>query len=193
VHKRVILIVILLVAIAFAGCLGSGEENKKEEPPKLVQKHGTMLQMSGWAESNWADTNEQPWLADIDIGLTLNHTNIIQVKFKMRIEDSDSAHTETDQGSDPDDVTATANGGNVTSDVARGTTPATLNIEVKATATSGETDYLSQSWVVHLHADCNGGKQYKIGPIPIPGMQYKDQGVAWTLDGEYTYMAEEIT
>jgi hypothetical protein len=188
VRKRVILIAILLVAVAFAGCLGSGEDDKKESAPELVAKHGTIQRMSGWAESNWADSSNEPFIVDVDIGLTLNHSNVVQVQFTLKVEDSDPAHSESDQGSDPDDVTVTASGGNTTTDEKKGTTPATINIEVKTVATANEAVYLSQNWVVHLHADCYGGKpMYFFGFIV-----YKDQGVAWTLEGEYTYMAEEI-
>ena len=186
-RKRVILITILLVAVAFAGCLGSGEE--KKESPELIQKHGTIQQMSGWAESNWASNDNQPFIADIDIGVMLNHTNIIQVKFTMRVEDSDPQHAETDEGSDPDEITITVTGNNVTSDEKKGITPATIAIEIKATAQGGEMSYLGQSWNIHLHAECYGGKpRFVLGFII-----YKDQGVAWSLEGEYKYMAEEIS
>ena len=188
-RKRVILIAILLVAVAFAGCLGSGEDDKKEKPPELVQKHGTIQKMTGWAESNWADSSNEPFIVDIDIGVMLNHTNIVQIKFKMRVEDSDPAHTESDEGSDPDEVIVTAMGGNITTDEKKGVTPANIQIDAKATAQGGEPSYLSPSWTIHLHGDCYGGK-----PMYIFGfIVYKDQGVAWSLEGEYTYMAEELS
>lgn len=187
-HKRVIIITILIVAVAFSGCLGGGEDDDGGSTPELVQKHGTVQRMTGWAESGWANDDSEPYELDQDIGVVLNHTNIVQVKFVLKVEDSDSAHSESDEGSDPDEVTVTISGGNVTTDEKRGVTPATLTIEVKAMTQGAEGGYLGQNWVIHLHADCYGGKpRYFLGFIV-----WKDQGVYWTLEGEYTYMAEDV-
>jgi hypothetical protein len=188
VHKRVILITILIVAVVFSGCLGNGDDDKKESTPELVQKHGTIQRMTGWAESGYANDDSEPYELDQDIGVVLNHTNIVQVKFILRVEDSDSAHSESDEGSDPDEIAVTASGGNITTDERRGVTPATITIEVKASDQGAEGGYLGQNWALHLHADCYGGKpMYFFGFIV-----WKDQGVAWTLEGDYTYMGEDL-
>ncbi len=176
---------------AFAGCLGGEAEEKKDESPQLVQQQSTILQIKGWAESNWEDQGSGPWIVDLPIPVNVNDSNIIQITFTIKVEDSDADHAESDQGSDPDSVTVSASGGaNVTTDESKGMTPTTLTLEAKAQMIDEQWNYLPQSWTIQLSAECNGGKMFKIGPIPIPTRTYKDQGVAYTIDGQYTYMAE---
>jgi hypothetical protein len=176
------------ILATFSGCLGGSSEVEKEKPPEMALKQGNIQQISGWAESNWADSSNEPFIADIDVLITLNHSNFVSVEFTIMVEDSDSQHAETDQGSDPDEVVVTASGGNITTEEQRGQTPTTIKIEASAQKMGDELSYLSGNWNIHLHGDCYGGK-----PMFLFGfIVYKDQGFAYTIDGQFTYMAEEI-
>jgi len=180
-RKWVLLMAVVVSMAALAGCLGGDDEAEGEETPELVQKHGTIMPMSGWIDD---DGNEH---ASASIGINLNNTNIVQVKFSVTIDDSDPEHSETDQGSDPDQVTVVAMGGNETNDIS-GATPYKRDFEFKAKAGPQGSEYLAQSWTINIDAELGGGKPtYFFGFIV-----YIDQGVAYTIEGEYTYMAPEI-
>lgn len=180
-RKWVLLIAVVVTVAALAGCLGGDDDAEGEETPELVQKHGTITPISGWLDD---DGNQH---ASGSIGVTLNDTNIVKIKFSVVIEDSDAEHSESDQGSDPDELTVVVMGGNETNEL-KGTTPFRRDFEFKSMASSEESQYLGQSWTVNIDAALGGGKPtYFFGFIV-----YIDQGVAYTIEGEYTYMAPEI-
>lgn len=187
-RRWVLLVVTVSILATFSGCLAGDDGGKKEKPPEMVLKQGTIQQITGWAESNWADSSNEPFIADIDIPIVLNHSNFIKVEFTINVEDSDTQHAESDQGSDPDEVVITASGGNITTEEKRGTTPASIKIEASAQKMGDDMSFLSGTWNIHLHADCYGGK-----PMFLFGfIVYKDQGVAYTIDGQFSYMVEEV-
>jgi hypothetical protein len=187
-RRLVLLVATVSILATFSGCLAGDDGGKKEKPPEMVLKQGNIQQISAWAESNWADSSNEPFIVDIDIPITLNHSNFVSVEFTILVEDSDSQHAESDQGSDPDEVVVTASGGNITTEEQRGTTPASIKIEARAQKTGDEMSYLSGNWNIHLHADCYGGKpMYLFGLIV-----YKDQGLVYTIAGQFSYMVEEV-
>jgi hypothetical protein len=166
---------------SLAGCLGGGDEEKKDKPPELVLKSGTLEQLSGWIQGDGSGASQA-------IPINLNNTNIVSVILKVNVEDSNSENAETDQGSDPDEVSITVSGDNFT-ETQDGTTPMSLNTDFRAQSGSEEITYLSQAWTVNIDATLHGGK-----PVYFFGfIVYVDQGVAYTIDGEYTYMVEEPT
>ena len=58
-----------------------------------------------------------------------------------------------------------------------------------ATADEETGDYLSSEWEIHIHASCYSGKN-PTGPggmVPIPFLQYIDQGVTYTYEVKFTY------
>ncbi len=181
-HKWVLLIAVTVIMAALAGCLGDEGGSEGEEAPELVQKHGTIEPQSGWIDDDGNGNS-----ANGQYTVNLNNTNIIIVTISVVIEDSDAEHQETDQGSDPDEVTVTVSGGNETNEL-RGTTPFRREFEFKAKAGPEGGDYLAQSWTITIDAALGGGKPaYFFGFIV-----WEDQGVAYTIEGEYTYMAPEI-
>ncbi len=180
-QKWVLLIVTILIMGSLAGCLGGGDEEKKDKPPELILKSGTMEQLSGWIQGDGSTATQA-------VPINLNNTNIVSVAFKVSVEDSNAENAETDQGSDPDDVSITISGGNFT-ETQDGKTPLALNTDFRAQGGSEEITYLSQAWTINIEATLNGGK-----PAYFFGfLVYNDQGIAYTIDGEYTYMVEEPT
>lgn len=180
-RKWVLIIVTILIMGSLAGCLGGEDEEKKEKAPELVLKHGTIEQLSDWISGDGGTATKS-------IPINLNNTNIVSVAFKVSVEDSNADNAETDQGSDPDDVSITISGDNFT-ETQDGMTPLALNTDFRAQGGSEEITYLSQAWTINIEATLNGGK-----PAYLFGfLVYNDQGVAYTIDGEYTYMVEEPT
>jgi hypothetical protein len=178
----VLLIIMIVILAAFAGCLGGEAEEKKAKTPTLVQKHAKNPTLSGWIDH---DGNQH---ASGSIGVNLNETNIVQVKFTVKVEDSDADHSETDQGSDPDDVTVTISGGNF-SEKKTGITPFSTQLDFGAPGGTETPQYLDSGWTVQIDSNLGGGK-----PVYFFGfIVYVDQGVAYTIDADYTYMAPEET
>jgi hypothetical protein len=180
-HKWVLLIATILIMGSLAGCLGGGDEEKKDKPPELVLKRGTLEPLSGWIDGD-GNTASQSF------PINLNNSNIVSVELTVNVEDSNSENAETDQGSDPDEVSITISGGNFT-ETQDGMTPMALNTDFRAQSGSEEITYLSQTWTINIEATLNGGK-----PAYFFGfLVYNDQGIAYTIGGDYTYMVEEPT
>lgn len=181
-RKLVLLVVMVVVFAAFAGCLGGEEKEKKEKVVPLVQKTGKIIPLSGWIGT---DGNEH---AAQSFTITLNDTNIVTVKFSIKVDDSDADHSETDEGSNPDDITITVSSGNST-ETKSGPTPYNTQIEFKAPGGTETPEYLDSSWTVDINADLGGGKpRFFFGLIV-----WIDQGVAYTINADYTYMQPEET
>jgi hypothetical protein len=78
-RKMVLLIIMMVILAAFAGCLGGEAEKKKPKEPTLVQKQATNPPQSGWIDH---DGNQH---ASASIGVNLNDTNIVSVKFTIKV------------------------------------------------------------------------------------------------------------
>ncbi len=181
-RKWVIIIVSVVILAAFAGCLGGGDKEKKEKPPELVMKQGTITEMSGWIDD---DGNEH---AAGNFALPLNNSNIVSIEINVMVEDSNAEHAETDQGSDPDQITVTVSGGN-NSQTMDGITPFSVKFEFTAEGTQDIINYLDGSWNVQIDAALGGGKPRFIFGFIV----WIDQGIAYTINGQYTYLVEEVT
>lgn len=189
--KRVIvgLILIILLAAAGAGCF----ENKppKTSTPKLKEADGSYPSETGWLASDNADSVQR---VSATLPLDLNaSTKITEIIVKMKFDDSDSDHSETDDGSDPDDVSITLSNGAMESEPVKGTTPTNLEVSLKPNE-SAEEDFMTGSWEILVNAECGAGKPATLIPRPgiIPGpLVYKDQGIAYALNIEYKYYEEE--
>ncbi len=180
-RKWALLVVTVLIMGALAGCLSGEAEEKKEKTPELVVKHDTIPQLTGWIDD---DGNGNT--ANGQVSVSLNNTNIISVKFTIKVEDSNTEHSETDQGSDPDDITLTITGGNST-ETKEGMTPMNANVEIKTTGGSEAQEYLGQSWTIQIDAELGGEKPAYFFGLLV----WDDQGVAYTIDAQYSYLAEE--
>jgi hypothetical protein len=171
----------VVILAAFAGCLGGGDDKKESKPPELTLKQETIQEISGWIED---DGNEH---AAQNFPLPLNNSNIVSIEITVMVEDSDGAHAETDQGSDPDQVTVTVAGGN-NSEVKDGITPFSAIFEFTAEGGQETTNFLDGAWSVQIDAALGGGKPRFFFGFII----WIDQGVAYTIGGQYTYLVEEI-
>jgi hypothetical protein len=175
-------IMIILVA-AIAGCFG--EEKKSPPPgPNFREIPGETLRETGWIDSDMGD-NEQR--VDSSVPVAINSTEkVTLLEIRMNFDDSDGAHTESDEGSDPDEVTIFLTNGVNQSDSVSGTTPCNLLLQMNGT----EGSFMSGSWEVNVMAVCGAGKPYTV--IPRPGMisflQYKDQGIAYDLEVKYSML-----
>ena len=189
----VLVVAIVMIVAAFAGC---SEEKSSASTPRGDELPGTLDTETGWLESNWGSSDTEPYTVSTSLLVDINETDIIAIIFTIKFDDSDTAHSESDEGSNPDQVTIKAVGGAVESAEVTGETTCTLKIDVtpQANASSGDEEpLLGSSWDLEISADCYGGKPYYIifprpGPTPL---SYKDQGVAYTLDVAFTYLSYE--
>jgi hypothetical protein len=179
-RKLVIIIASVVIFAAFAGCLGGGDEEKKEKPTELALKQGTIQEISGWIDD---DGNEH---ASGTFPLPLNDSNIVSIEITVMVEDSNSENAETDQGSDPDSITVTAAGGNNT-ETMEGITPFSAKFEFTALGGEEPTNFLDGAWSVQIDAALGGGKPRFFFGFII----WIDQGVAYTISGQYTFLVEE--
>ena len=185
--KRILiaLFLIILLAAASAGCFGKTSSSKSESI-KFETVPGNYPPESGWLDSDMGDS---PQHVDTTIPLDINVSEmVVEIVVLMTFEDFDAAHAESDDGSDPDEVTITLTDGRNTSTPATGITPCSLEIGFNATS---EGAFMAGTWEIMIQATCNPGKPYTILPRPgliLTPLQYKDQGIAYTSDLSYSYM-----
>ena len=184
--KKAIIIVAILVLACF-GFMGCSDKSPggSSEPTEV---DGEMPSDSGWIDSSGGGDPSQ---VDSVINVNINHTTVVSAEFVITIEDSDSAHSDTDEGGEPDEVTVYVSGASGESERVSGTTPFTQTITAPTANTTSEdgAEGIGPDWKVHIQAACNSGKNPK-GPggiVPIPFLVYIDQGVAYTLEVTYTY------
>jgi hypothetical protein len=193
-NKRIIfaIIIIIFLVAAGAGCFG-GDEPRPPSGPNFNEETGDYPSDSGWIDSDMGDS---PQHIDTTMILDINASEMIsEITIQMKFEDADSAHSESDSESDPDEVTISLTNGVDESDPATGTTPCNLEVTLTPNSTEDEENsYLSGLWEIKISAVCNPGAPYTI--LPRPGqiwapLTYKDQGVAYTLNIAYSYLVEQ--
>jgi hypothetical protein len=180
--KRIIigLILIILLVAAGAGCTENKSEEKKG--PKYDEVDGEPFSESGWIDD---DGNERA-IATIPLGINASEM-VTSITVKMRFEDSDPAHSETDDGSDPDEVTIQLSNGVMESESANGMTPCTLEVTMAPNSTDGEEEGMTGSWEISVDGVCNGNKPRFLFGFII----WIDQGIAYNLDVSYTFLEEK--
>lgn len=189
----VIIGVILLILAAYAGCVGSGASSKK----KLMhysEVSATIPGVTGWLESDWQTDNQDPYIVGDYINLNINTTDkLTYIKLTIAFEDTDVAHADTDDGSDPDDIIHAEilvgpDSNCLVSDPGSGTTDCVITLELNATWNgTGDDKYFSGQWRINVEATCHGGKDRF--PHPGPNMiVYVDEGLAYSVMGEYKYL-----
>ena len=186
--KLNLLIILVVIASVFsAGCLGGGsgddggdgdggggDVNLTPATKKLPTIGPTWMQGS----------NEQ---AEETIPIDFGVQNIVQVKLTITVKDSNAENAETDEGSDPDEITVKATWGNTTVKQ-KMVTPANIQMQIPETGQMGEGQYLPSGGTVTIDANLNGGKPaYFFGFIV-----WIDQGCEYTVDAECTYMTGEM-
>jgi hypothetical protein len=186
-----VLVILTMLIVLVAGCF---EKGVKKKPPAPVETEGTLETMSGWANaSEEGESDEKGVYTTVDqsFSITINNTPVIEVRFTMRIEDYDSEHEDTDGNSPPDEVEITIKSAEYIGK-AQGTTPCRLEIEPKLNVTLEEEEEatMPSSWEITIYAKCYSEITYPIMDRPSVIRGYvPDAGVAWTLEGEYIYLA----
>jgi hypothetical protein len=187
----VILFILILLTAGLSGCFGKSESKKKSSGPSYKEIPGEVIRESGWIDSDMGDT---PQHVDSTISLTQINasTKITMIQVRIKFDDSDAAHAESDEGSDPDDVTITLSNGMNESAPVTGTTPATLELQMGLNSTE-EDSFMMGSWEIHVTAVCGAGKPFTYVPRPgnIAFLQYKDQGIAYDIEVDFLMLTEE--
>lgn len=155
------------------------EEEKEEEPQsetnetKEVYNEASLSPRSGWIDSDGNATHKEEY--------HLKEDNIYSVCFRIEIKDSDDEHAETDDGSDPDDVEATVEGGKYLY-TDSGYTPFYMDVDWSSDS------FISNHWTVTIEGIYFGGGK----PMGVAGMiVYVDQGIAWKIYVDYVYVTYE--
>ncbi len=186
-NKKILIILSILIIIiaGFTGCF-EAKTTKKKSGPSYKETPGEYPSESGWLDSDMSDNSPQHLDTSLPLDINIT-TKITVISIMMRFEDSDSAHSESDQGSDPDEVTITLSNGNNETTPATGETPCNLEVQMNITE---DGQFITGDWQVNVVATCNGGKPYTLIPRPgyIAPIVYKDQGIAYTLDTSYTFL-----
>jgi hypothetical protein len=151
----------------------NGNESSSDSNGTNKVYNEACLKRSGWIDAE----EETPHTEDIHLDVS----NIYKITFHVYINDSNEEHAETDEGSNPDWVATAVEGGKYKKEK-EGQTPFLLDIGWKSDA------FLPNDWIVSMEAiECNGGKAYG----PTGRIEYVDQGVAWTICVDYTYITYE--
>jgi hypothetical protein len=165
---------------------GDGVGDNSDEVPndptwsKVTYYDVTLDTISGWLSSGGSAKHTEKFNLE---------EYIFEIKFTIRVEDSDEEHAETDEGSDPDEVRVTVEeyGGTLNSSQDL-VTPDTMIAKFEAASLTSE-GLLSGNWNVTFKGLEFGGGKTVYGPGGM--IVYVDQGVAWTIDVYYTYCVLE--
>jgi hypothetical protein len=124
--------------------------------------------------SGWIDSEEVMHIEEFQ----LPQPYIYSVTFHVYINDSNSEHSETDEGSDPDCVSVYVESGVCQYDES-GLTPFVLDVGWRSS------DLLPNDWTITMIGEeFNGGK-----PVYFFGfIVYVDQGIAWKICVDYVYI-----
>jgi hypothetical protein len=166
--------------------IGDNSDEFPDDPTKskITYHFVTLDTISGWLHDQ-----ENPEYAVHEEEILLQETTITEIYFTIHVEDSDEEHTETDEGSDPDEVRVTVEDSNGTlSDSQDLVTPETMTVSWEADSIEYE-DLLDNNWTVTIQGIEFGGGKTVYGPGGT--IVYIDQGVAWTIDVDYEYFVIE--
>jgi hypothetical protein len=150
-----------------------GQGNTADESGvKAVYHEASLPPRSGWIDSEYVLHAEE---------IHLQEPYICSITFHVYINDSDHEHAETDEGSDPDYVSAYVESVNNHYDES-GLTPFVMDVGWSSS------DLLPNNWTVTIVGEeFNGGK-----PVYFFGfLVYVDQGIAWKICVDYIYITYE--
>jgi hypothetical protein len=146
-----------------------GENTTDEKEEDVVYHEASLPPRSGWIDSEDVLHVEE---------INLPESNIYSITFHVYINDSNYEHAETDEGSEPDYVSAYVEGGDNQYDE-KGLTPFLLDVGWRSSR------LLPNDWTVTMVGEeFNGGK-----PVYFFGfIVYVDQGIAWKICVDYIYI-----
>ncbi|MCK4718908.1 MAG: hypothetical protein KAT70_09585 [Thermoplasmata archaeon] len=180
------IVAMLFIAVASAGCLGGDKDDKGPTGSTTTTETsaGIIPPKSGWISSPDA----------VDVVETEHRENfttpgpVISMTVTVRIEDSDAAHAETDDPSDPDTAKVTvSDGANGSMSQTISTTTGTYTFELGVNGS--EEAAFGTNWVIEIKGmEFGGGKETSPGPFGVAMvLVFIDQGLAWSIEGKYTY------
>ena len=188
--KWVIITSFICLVLLFAALITFYPELKTTTNSIIIYHEYTvnMPQISEWIDSNANETDDSPWIANASIPIFINQTNLILIKFRISIDDTDLEHSFTDQGSYPDQWNVSVVWGNISSQKNSGITPGISLFEIDLDNSNANSNNLIQNWTIMISAECSGGKPKDF----LIFETYKDYGVAIIIESEYTFLEEEI-
>jgi len=170
-------IVLVVIAVAFSGCLG-GESKGEKEPNYVVMTDSMDLAgtQTGLAQATPSDVF-------VSVPIQLDFETVIKIQVNITVDDND-ANTKPDQVgtielrevvTEGEPNATTTNGGN---------TPLTQQIVVEWNSP----EYLSSNWELYIPVTLNGGDDTWPGPFIWRGVP--DRGFSYSLQITYEYHAE---
>ena len=189
----VAILAILIIASVTMGCFGDDE---KPKPKITYEEQSGDRSTDGWADFDTQGSGGDTSLEET-VTMNLNSSMLTHVKVTIQFEDSDDAHADSDEDSNPDMFRVKINSTGFESKVASGQTPGKVELELpSANATMGTTGeenaiQFGPELSIFIEADCGGGKPYKPFIPNRPGgspLVYIDQGIYYSITVEYTYL-----
>ena len=154
-----------------------------EEDPGLELVPVELESTDGWITN--PDASDQGETSHTE-SYVIDNANIVKMLFRVSIMDSDDAHEETDEGSDPDvaEVSAFSDGTSYTE-----TRLITSETSYSFLFEASNYSYpLPTVWKVEIVGEEFGGGKpaYVFGRIV-----WQDQGLAWSIEAKYWYVVED--
>jgi hypothetical protein len=152
--------------------VGDNADEFPDDPTrsKTIYNEASLPPRSGWIDSDGNTTHIEEY--------NFLESDIYEVRFQVLINDSDEAHADTDEGSDPDLVYVTLQGGEYLD---------SFIIETPINWAMGwSSDFLlPNDWTVTIEGLEFGNKSV-LGPFGL--IVYVDQGIAWAIFVDYVYL-----
>jgi hypothetical protein len=174
-RKLVLVIAVIIVMAAFAGCLGGDADKKKSNEPELMEASGT----TGSEGSVETLAQASPETASETVEIIIPDGNVTSVAISIKVSDDDD-------GTNPDQVSGTVEGsggvGNYNATLPNGPTPYTATVNFKA----GEEQSLPNNWIISLSVECHASQDNWPGPIMWVGTA--DNGFSYNVTFTYKYL-----
>ena len=196
---KIVLAFAVMTMLLTTGCLGGGDDEEGKggdgglgDVGQYVEMPGQAYDAEGWISS--PDASEPVETQHEEI-INVPGGNVVSFKVTCSAADSDAAHAETDDGSDPDTITfKISDGGNNTGTVEIQTdgTQNFVSQDIAFPSGNATGELMGGNWTILIKGKKFGsGKSAYLVPRPgavIPSaLMWIDQGAAWKIHVEYTY------
>lgn len=175
-RKLVLVIAVIIVMAAFAGCLGGDEGKKKSNEPEMVEASGT----TGTEGSVETLAQGPPETVVETVEIIIPDGNVTSVAISIKVSDDDD-------GTNPDQVSGTVEGsggvGEYNATLPSGPTPYVATVNFKAQ----EDLSLPNNWIISLSVDCYSSDSQTLGILPI-WVGTADNGFSYNVTFTYKYL-----